>query len=102
VSYLTPDERRVDTLTGDIGGGGVFIENNSPLHVGTEIAITLLLPDDFSMPLQAEGKVAWVRREPIHNVFESGMGVQFTDISETARNRLVRMITSLEKARYGK
>jgi len=101
VKYQTPETRLFETLTGNIGGGGVFIEHSIPLQVGTHLAINLFLPDDRSEPVQASGQVAWVRPERIGHGVEAGMGIRFTDISDTARNRLVRMVTSLEQARHG-
>jgi Tfp pilus assembly protein PilZ len=69
--------------------------------VGTHLAINLFLPDDRSEPVQASGQVAWVRPERIGHGVEAGMGIRFTDISDTGRHRLVRMVTSLEQARHG-
>lgn len=101
VNYQTPENRLFESLTGNIGGGGVFIEHRAPLQVGANLAINLFLPDGRSEPVQAEGQVAWIRPERIRHGVEAGMGVRFTDISETGRNRLVRMVTSLEQARHG-
>lgn len=101
VNYQTPENRLFETLTGDIGGGGAFIEHSAPLQVGTNLVINLFLPDGRSEPVQAEGQVAWVRPERIRHGVEAGMGVRFTDISETARNRLVRMVSTLVQARHG-
>jgi uncharacterized protein (TIGR02266 family) len=101
VKYQTPDNRLFETLTGNISGGGVFIEHSPPLQVGTTLVLNLFLPDGRSEPVQTEGHVAWVRPERICRGLEVGMGVRFTDMSETARNRLVRMVTSLEQARQG-
>ena len=101
VTYLTPGHDRVESLTGEIGGGGLFIESNAPLTVGTEIAMDVVLPDDPAVPIRAKGKVAWVRSRQERYVFFPGMGVQFTEISEKAREQLVDIVKSLDQARRG-
>ena len=101
VSYQTPDRKCFDSVTGEIGGGGVFIESGIPARVGDELAMELLLPDSPTVPIQVKGKVAWVRPRPEHYTFHTGMGVQFTEISEEARTRLLDMIRFLERSRQG-
>lgn len=101
VSYQTSDRKCFDSITGEIGGGGVFIESGTPARVGNELAMELLLPDSPTVPVQAKGKVAWVRSRQEHYIFYPGMGVQFTEISEEARTRLLDMIRSIEHTRRG-
>ena len=59
----------------------------------------LVLPDNPTLPINATGKVTWVRPQLEHYMFFPGMGVQFTDISEEARVRLVELVKSLAQAR---
>lgn len=101
VRYQTPDYKCFESITGEIGGGGVFIESSAPARVGDEIEMDLALPDNPTLPIHAKGKVAWVRPRPEHYVFYPGMGVQFTGISEEARARLVDMVRSLKQTRQG-
>lgn len=101
VTYQTPERNRVEGLTGEIGGGGLFIESNAPLTIGTEIAMDLVLPDDPGVPIRAKGKVAWVRPRQERYVFFPGMGVQFTEIPEKARAQLVDIVKSLVQSRRG-
>src|SRR3989304_464102 len=37
VRYLTPDHKHFDSVTCEIGGGGVFIETRQPLQLGTAL-----------------------------------------------------------------
>ena len=99
VSYLTPDNKQIKSITAEIGGGGVFIESNLPPRVGTDLALELVLPDDPTVPINAKGKVAWVRPREERYAFFPGMGVQFTEISEEGRARLLDMVKSLDQAR---
>lgn len=99
IQYRPFNSRSFQSVTGEIGGGGVFIETGTPSHIGEEIRMELLLPDNSTLPIHATGKVSWVRPRSEHYVFFPGMGVQFTDISEEARVRLVELVTSLARAR---
>jgi uncharacterized protein (TIGR02266 family) len=99
VHYRTSDKTAVQTVTGEIGGGGVFIETGTPARLGDALKMDFVLPDNPNLPITATGKVAWIRPQSERYVFYSGMGVQFTDIAEDARKRLVSLIKSLEQAR---
>ena len=59
------------------------------------------MPDDPTAPINAQGTVAWVRPREEHYVFFPGMGVQFTEISEEGRARLLTMVKALDHARQG-
>ena len=39
VKYTTPEGKQFDSLTGGVGGGGLFIESSQPLAPGTELSI---------------------------------------------------------------
>lgn len=101
VRCLTPDHKHFDSVTCEIGGGGVFIETTLPSQIGTALALELVLPDDQTVPITAQGKVAWIRPREEHHVFFPGMGIQFTEISEKGRARIVTMVKSLDQARRG-
>ena len=101
VRCLTPDRKQFDSVTCEIGGGGVFIETRLPPQLGTVLALELILPDDPTAPINAQGKVAWIRPGEEHYVFFPGMGVQFTEISETGRERLLTMVKTLDQAGKG-
>ena len=101
VRCLTPDRKQFDSVTCEIGGGGVFIETRLPPQLGTVLALELILPDDPTAPINAQGKVAWIRPGEEHYAFFPGMGVQFTEISETGQARLMTMVKTLDRARQG-
>ncbi len=101
VRYVTPDHKRFDSVTCEIGGGGAFIETPLPPQLGTALALEIFLPDDLTMPINAQGIVAWIRPKMGHYVFFPGMGVKFTEISEERRARLLTMIKALNHVRQG-
>ena len=101
VCYSMPDHKHFDSVTCEIGGGGVFIETHLPSQLGTALVLELLLPDDPTTPINAQGKVAWIRTGEEHYAFFPGMGIQFTEISEEGRARLLSMVKALDHARQG-
>jgi uncharacterized protein (TIGR02266 family) len=100
--YTTPGSRNSAGVTCEIGGGGIFIETSNPPQIGTILTLELALPDDPANPITAQGQVAWVRAEEQHHVLYPGMGVQFTEISDESRARIVKMVKSLDHSRSGK
>jgi type IV pilus assembly protein PilZ len=99
VRYTTPEGKQFDSLTGGIGGGGLFIESSTPLAPGTELAVEFALPDRPWEKHKAKAKVAWTRNKPERFLLFPGMGVQFTDIDDQARKELVDLITALNRSR---
>lgn len=99
VRYTTPEGKRFDGLTGGIGGGGLFIESSMPLPVGAELTMEFALPDRPTEMIRARGKVAWVRPKPDRFTLYPGMGIQFTDIPEKARENVIELVKSLIQVR---
>ena len=99
VRYTTPEGRQFDSLTGGIGAGGLFIESSAPLAPGTELSVEFALPDRPWEKHKAKAKVAWTRNKPERHLFFPGMGVQFTNIDEKARNELLRLVAALNRSR---
>ncbi|SLM47500.1 conserved protein of unknown function [Nitrospira japonica] len=99
VRYTTPEGKQYDSLTGGIGGGGLFIESSTPLAPGTELAVEFTLPDRPWAKHTAKAKVAWTRNKPERFLLFPGMGVQFTDIDDQARKELVELVAALNRSR---
>jgi type IV pilus assembly protein PilZ len=97
--YAASGRSDFNGVTCEIGGGGIFIETSSPQSIGTDLSLELVLPDDQTQPITARGKVAWIRSREERHVFYPGMGIQFTEISDGARTRIVNMVKSLDSAR---
>ncbi len=67
----------------NLSRGGVFIETDSPLAVGSKFLMHFEIPGDFPRPIETEGEVAWVLRiEDSTADLPPGMGVRFTDLGE--------------------
>jgi type IV pilus assembly protein PilZ len=57
VHCTTTDGKHFDSLTGGIGGGGLFIESSAPLAPGTDLKIEFALPDRPSQKFETRAKV---------------------------------------------
>ncbi len=99
VRYTTPEGKQFNSLTGGIGGGGLFIESSTPLAPGTELAVEFALPDRPWEKHKAKAKVAWTRNKPERFLLFPGMGVQFTDIDDKSRKELVELVSALNRSR---
>lgn len=99
VRYTTPEGKQFDSLTGGIGGGGLFIESGAPLKPGTELTVEFALPDKPWDKLKAKAKVAWVRNKPERYLLFPGMGVQFIGLDEQVQKELVGLVEALNRSR---
>jgi len=99
IRCLTPDGQEFESLTGGIGGGGLFIESSSPLTLGSELFLEFALPDKPSEKLKAKAKVVWVRNKPERYLLFPGMGVQFIEIDKAAQGQLVELVDALNRGR---
>ena len=96
---MTPEGKQFDSLTGGIGGGGLFIESSQPLAPGTELAVEFALPDRPWEKHKAKARVAWTRNKPERFLLFPGMGIQFTEIEDKSRHDLVELVSALNRSR---
>ena len=99
VRYTTPEGKQFDSLTGGIGGGGLFIESGAPLSPGTELTVEFALPDRPWDKLKAKAKVAWVRNKPERYLLFPGMGIQFVELDKKVQEELVGLVEALNRSR---
>jgi uncharacterized protein (TIGR02266 family) len=99
VRYTTPEGKQFDSLTGGIGGGGLFIESGAPLSPGTELTVEFALPDRPLDKLKAKAKVAWVRNKPERYLLFPGMGIQFVELDKKVQEELVGLVEALNRSR---
>ncbi len=93
VNYSTVDKFFSEFAT-NINEGGMFIETEEPIHeVGTPVTLQFQLPGEDE-PLKVTGKVVWTR--PVGHPSESpGMGIEFDDLSQGARDQINLLVRSL-------
>ncbi len=94
VRYNTPEGQRFESRAGGIGGGGLFIESQSPLLVGTKLAMEFSLPENPTEWLPAKGIVAWVCPKSDQYTFSPGMGVRFSEVTPETRDRILELVKS--------
>ena len=67
-----------------LGAGGLFIECEEPLAVGTVLKLRFRLPQSDALH-ELQGRVSWTRdAQTGDRSLAPGMGVQFTDLAATA------------------
>jgi len=70
-----------------IKNGGLFIPTNKSYKLGDEVFMLLNLMDEAEK-IPVAGKVTWITPKGAQGNRASGVGVQFNDGDNTARNRI--------------
>lgn len=94
IQYSTPEGYRYEGHAGGIGIGGLFIESQTPLPVGTKVSMDFVLPDTPDQRVKAQGIVAWVCPKADQYTFSPGMGVRFTDLPPDTRKNILALVRS--------
>jgi uncharacterized protein (TIGR02266 family) len=73
----------------DLNSGGVFLETERPLEVGTNFELEFELPDSNSI-IRCDAKGAWINDPIMRKKAElpAGMGVQFVNLSAIDRKAI--------------
>jgi uncharacterized protein (TIGR02266 family) len=73
----------------NLSRGGVFLESEEPLAVGSEIALQVEVPD--AGPVTLRGRVTWRRENPDVDG-PVGFGVEFEDMVDTRGNLIDELV----------
>lgn len=93
VAYRTVDGFITDWAV-NISRGGLFINTDKPLPVGSTVRLVVALPGT-QFPFDLAGKVIRVS-EPGNDAGQTpGMGVEFVDVDEEKRSRIERFVDRL-------
>lgn len=76
----------------DLSEGGAFLKSDLLLEEGEALSLELTVPGHL-LKLQAEGRVAWVRRFPQPGE-DAGMGVEFSAMTPEAKQALVAFLSA--------
>jgi uncharacterized protein (TIGR02266 family) len=71
----------------DVSLGGLFLESDIPLKLGTRVFLSFALRGGEA-PLRTIGRVVRVERETAESLTVVGMGVQFSDLPESAKRAI--------------
>lgn len=75
----------VTSYMSNISKGGVYIQTEDPMDLGTVLALTFQLPGQENL-IKIKGKVVWYN--PPGGMKVPGMGVQFAEMPEEDRHIL--------------
>ena len=90
--FSARDASGAGTLTftsADVSSGGVFLKSDLLLEQGEALALNFEVPG--AGEIQAEARVAWVRRFPEGGQI-AGMGVQFLTLRDEERAAIIRWL----------
>src|SRR3954463_4889822 len=87
-------EKFIQKFSGDISRGGMFIKTPTPLPMGKEIHLTVVVPGGTQL-IDAKATVTWVREKPNPATGEpAGFGIQFTSLAEGSEQVLEQVIAA--------
>jgi uncharacterized protein (TIGR02266 family) len=75
----------------DISLGGIFLESDIPLKIGTRVFLSFTLRET-ERPIRATAQVMRVERAASDDLPVLGMGIQFTDLPEESKQRILDFI----------
>ena len=91
---LKSGEQPYQGFAANVSDGGIFVLTDSLVPVGTELTVTFTLE---GKRIDSRGIVKWVRRpDEKSRSANSGIGIEFLDISEAARQLLQRYVSQRE------
>jgi uncharacterized protein (TIGR02266 family) len=72
----------------NVSSGGLFVATYRLMPVGTDVALTFVLPDEF--PIFVHGIVRWLRdpRDLSASDVPPGMGIEFADLGPVEQARI--------------
>ena len=95
VAYRTVGGFLSDWAT-DISRGGLFINTRKPLPVGTVVKLIIQLPG-AAFPFDMVGRVTRVAEPRVDAKAAPGMGIEFTDVDGTKRDRIESFVQRLRQ-----
>ncbi|MCM8823837.1 MAG: PilZ domain-containing protein [Candidatus Omnitrophica bacterium] len=93
---LRGDEvREGKAVTENISTRGVCLLVYERIEIGKELDLKIYLPDEKN-PLETKGKIVWQAKAPL-NINSNRLGIEFVEINDRDRERIVRYLCSLCK-----
>lgn len=89
-SEVHSDEHVTLSSTVDLGTGGIFISTPEPLSNGTEVELSIMLPDNESV--KVKGVVKWIRKDDSEEG-RTGMGIEFLNPESDAMKKIDSLIS---------
>ncbi len=70
-----------------VKNGGIFVSNKTEYDVGDEVFMLLNLMDETEK-IPIAGKVIWVAKKGVGRPYTPGVGIQFTDPDNIAKDKI--------------
>lgn len=80
-----------DTLTKDIGGGGVKFITDEFLSKNSEVIFEISIMDR-SEPVKGRAKIVWINKVPHNDIYS--IGLEFVDISRDKKRKIIHFADS--------
>jgi len=96
VDYHTRERFFMD-FAENLSTGGMFITTQSPLEPGTQLNLEFLLPE-YNYPIRVKAEVKWIRTSFVSNNQRHGMGVEFKNLSDNAKNKISAFMKKLKQS----
>lgn len=99
IDYSTVDQF-LWNFASNINEGGLFVESNNPLDVGTVVQLKFYLPN-IDSPIKATGEVVWTGNNEPDNFGEEsgpekqGMGIRFKNLDEQSKAAINHLVQEL-------
>jgi uncharacterized protein (TIGR02266 family) len=97
--HLESDSNLYAGITNNVSEGGVFVATRNLLAKGTVLDLEFTLPDG-GPSIRTTGVVRWLREDLEHIEAPPGMGIQFVELADAARNRLERFVEKRDTLYY--
>lgn len=78
------------SYTQDVPGGGLFLQTDSPLPLGSKVRLNFTLKASGISILEGQGEVVSVEREDQESV--GGMVIKFFSLSDKSKQLLSRLV----------
>ena len=75
-----------------IKNGGIFVPNKTDYEIVDEVFMMLNLTDE-SEKIPIAGRVAWVAKKGVKSPHTPGVGIQFTDADNQAKDKIETYLT---------
>ncbi len=97
VEYDSTEDFLID-YTANVSIGGMFIQTNDPLELGTRFRLRFRIPDRRRV-IETYGIVRWVVPPGDAGPMVAGMGVQFDGLGPTDKKAVEDLLTQWEENR---
>ncbi len=96
-----PHHDLVDNHTVNLSTGGVFLESQHVMPIGTPVNVAFTLPDDDTA-ITCTGEVTWVNRPEMRcqPLLPPGMGLKFVNIGDREVSAIQRFLYSEERVHW--